>query len=77
MTDNWNEDCVPGTPEERIQLVWPLTQEIVSLSLLIKPDMRISNAFGFPTGFTSGHTSGDRFYRSWQHHAKFPKHSLG
>jgi hypothetical protein len=32
MTDNRNEDYVPGTLEERIQLVWPLTQEIVSLS---------------------------------------------
>lgn len=32
MTDNPNDDYVPGTPEERIGLVWPLTQEAASLS---------------------------------------------
>jgi len=32
MTDRQNEDVVPGTPEDRIRLVWPLTLEISSLS---------------------------------------------
>ena len=32
ITDNRNDDYVPGTPEERIKLVWPLTREITSLS---------------------------------------------
>jgi hypothetical protein len=32
MTDHRDDDFVPGTPEERICLVWPLTREIVSLS---------------------------------------------
>jgi len=32
MTDHWDDDYVPGTPEYRIGLVWPLTQEIASLS---------------------------------------------
>ena len=32
MNKIWNDDYVPGKPEERIGLVWPLTQEIASLS---------------------------------------------
>ncbi len=32
MTDQRNVDYVPGTPEERILLVWPLTKEVISLS---------------------------------------------
>jgi hypothetical protein len=32
MAERRNENFVPGTPAERIGLVWPLTQEIVSLS---------------------------------------------
>jgi hypothetical protein len=32
MTDRWNDDRIPGTPEECIGLVWPLTREIASLS---------------------------------------------
>jgi hypothetical protein len=32
MADYRNDDYVPGTPEERILCVWPLTREIVSLS---------------------------------------------
>jgi len=27
-----NDDYVPGTPEDRISFVWPLTREISSLS---------------------------------------------
>ena len=38
MTDQRNDDFVPGTPEERILLVWPLTQEIASLS--VKHDVK-------------------------------------
>ena len=32
MSDRRNEDFVPGTPSDRIALVWPLTREIASLS---------------------------------------------
>ena len=32
MLDHRNDDFVPGTPAERISLVWPLTREIASLS---------------------------------------------
>ena len=32
MSDRLNDDFVPGTPAERISLVWPMTQEIASLS---------------------------------------------
>ncbi len=32
MTDLRKDDVVPGTPEERIGMVWPLTLEISSLS---------------------------------------------
>lgn len=32
MTDRRNDDVVPGTLEERIGMVWPLTLEISSLS---------------------------------------------
>jgi len=32
MSDRRNDDPVPGTPEDRISLVWPLTREIASLS---------------------------------------------
>ena len=32
MADRRNDDFVPGTPAERMSLVWPLTQEIASLS---------------------------------------------
>ncbi len=30
--DRRNDDFVPGTPEDRMGLVWPLTREITSLS---------------------------------------------
>ena len=32
MSDIEPADVVPGTPAERIALVWPLTREIISLS---------------------------------------------
>jgi hypothetical protein len=32
MSDHRNDDLVPGTPADRISLVWPLTREIFSLS---------------------------------------------
>jgi len=32
MSDRQNDDFVPGTPADRICLVWPLTREIASLS---------------------------------------------
>ena len=32
MSDHWNDDFVPGTPADRIKLVWVLTREIASLS---------------------------------------------
>jgi hypothetical protein len=47
MTDNRNEVHVPGTPEERIQLVWPLTQEIVSLSEKYDAERRLQRHVTF------------------------------
>jgi hypothetical protein len=41
MTDHWDDDYVPGTPEERIGLVWPLTREIASLSVKIDVERRL------------------------------------
>jgi len=32
MSDKRNDDFVPGTPEDRIKLVWILTRELASLS---------------------------------------------
>ena len=32
ITDRRNDNFIPGTPEDRIGLVWPLTLEISSLS---------------------------------------------
>jgi hypothetical protein len=32
MTDRLNDDFVPGTPADRIMLVWSLTKEVTSLS---------------------------------------------
>ena len=32
ISDRRDEDFVPGTPADRISLVWPLTREIASLS---------------------------------------------
>jgi len=32
MSRRLNEDFVPGTPADRLSLIWPLTREIVSLS---------------------------------------------
>jgi hypothetical protein len=33
MADHLNDDYVPGTPEYRISIVWPLTREVASLSV--------------------------------------------
>ena len=41
MTDHWNDDYVPGTPEYRIGLVWPLTREIASLSVRYDVERRL------------------------------------
>ena len=41
MADHRNDDYVPGTPEERIHLVWPLTQKIASLSLKYDVERRL------------------------------------
>jgi hypothetical protein len=41
MTDHRNDDYVPGTPEERILLVWPLTREIASLSVKHDAERRL------------------------------------
>jgi len=32
MSDRRNDGFVPGTPADRVSLVWPLTREIASLS---------------------------------------------
>ena len=31
MSDHRNDNYVPGSPAERISMVWPLTREITSL----------------------------------------------
>jgi hypothetical protein len=36
-----NDDFVPGTPAERIALVWPLTKEAVSLSKRYDAERRL------------------------------------
>ena len=41
MTDHHNDDCFPGTPEERIRLVWPLTREVASLSVKHDAERRL------------------------------------
>jgi hypothetical protein len=41
MTGHWNDDYVPGTPEYRISLVWPLTREIASLSVKHDAERRL------------------------------------
>jgi len=41
MTEQRNDDYVPGTPEERIGLVWPLTREIASLSVKHDAERRL------------------------------------
>jgi hypothetical protein len=33
LSDDSNDDYVPGTLAERIALVWPLTKEVASLSV--------------------------------------------
>ena len=32
QTDSRNSGYVPGSPEERVSMIWPLTCEMVSLS---------------------------------------------
>lgn len=32
LSDTTNDDFVPGTMAERIEMVWPLTKEVASLS---------------------------------------------
>lgn len=41
MTDHRNDNYVSGTPEDRILLVWPLTQEIASLSVKHDAERRL------------------------------------
>jgi hypothetical protein len=41
MTDHWNDDYVPGTPEYRVSLVWPLTREVASLSVKHDAERRL------------------------------------
>jgi len=41
MQDNRNDNYVPGTPEERIGLVWPLNREIASLSVKHNAERRL------------------------------------
>jgi len=38
ISDNRNDDYIPGSPEDRMGLVWPLTLEISSLS--VKHDVK-------------------------------------
>jgi hypothetical protein len=41
ITDHRNDDYVPGTAEDRISLIWPLTLEIVSLSVKHDAERRL------------------------------------
>jgi hypothetical protein len=41
ISDIQNDDFVPGTPEDRISLVWPLTREISSLSVKHDAERRL------------------------------------
>jgi hypothetical protein len=41
MTDHRNDDYVPGTPEERISLVWQLTREMAALSGNLDAEQRL------------------------------------
>jgi len=41
MSDARNDAFVPGTPAERIGLIWPLTREVVSLSKRYDPEQRL------------------------------------
>lgn len=41
MEDNHDVDYVPGTPEERMRLVWPMTREIASLRVKYDIERRL------------------------------------
>jgi hypothetical protein len=41
MSDRGNDSYVPGTPVERIALVWPLTREVSSLSKRYDAERRL------------------------------------
>ena len=41
MSDCCRDDLVPGTPAERISLVWPLTREVASLSRYYDVERRL------------------------------------
>lgn len=41
ITDHRNDDYVPGSPEDRIGLVWPLTREVTSLSAKYDAEQRL------------------------------------
>ena len=41
MAEHQNDDYVSGTPKDRILLVWPLTKEIVSLSVKHDAERRL------------------------------------
>ena len=41
MSDDRREDIVPGTPAERIGMVWVLTREITSLSKRYDAERRL------------------------------------
>lgn len=45
MTNHQDDNYVPGTPEERILLVWPLTREISSLSIKHNAERRLQRHF--------------------------------
>ena len=41
LSDRRNDDFVPGTPADRISLVWPLTREVASLSKKYDVEQRL------------------------------------
>lgn len=41
MSDRVDDDLTPGSPAERISLVWPLTRELASLSKVYDAERRL------------------------------------
>jgi hypothetical protein len=58
ITDHRNDDYVPGTPEDRIGLVWPLTREIASLSKKHAAERRLQRHITLDPGFRRGNGVG-------------------
>lgn len=38
---SWRDDYVPGTPQQRLALVWPLTREVAALCRQLNVERRL------------------------------------